>query len=369
MAEQHRVAALCAFVDQLNELRGLAGSPPLSRLHTLSMRIPENNEGRGLAPSTTHDILTGKRKRAPAWAWVASFVAACTTAAKQTGLDVQAMGDTQTWYQSWRAAHDARSDPPAVPTEPATPALTTPSAGPAPAVFAASPSPAQRPEAEQAPSTPAPPARPTSGRAPHRSSTTIVFAPLPAARQRLLRIYGRTGTRLLNRSEAGNGDDCMRLAVIALLKGWPQEARQWLRQAGDAGHPAAPGLFDDPDRLQVAAELAYHYGHRYQCSDPNKLSVAMFLYRLASDHGHAEAAYRLARIHRAKDEDWAAASLFSRAADNGHPEAAAEFDGASEQLTQPPWNAEGALPIGLIEEQEPATEPPSPAGDPPAEFT
>ncbi|MFI6452590.1 hypothetical protein ACIBF6_13630 [Streptosporangium amethystogenes] len=55
-------------------------------------------------------------------------------------------------------------------------------------------------------------------------------------------------------------------------------------------------------------------------------------------------------------------------AGNGRPEATAEFDGASEQLTQPPWNAEGALPIGLIEEQEPAVEPPSPAGDPPSEF-
>ncbi|WP_433258490.1 hypothetical protein ACQPYK_23685 [Streptosporangium sp. CA-135522] len=115
---------------------------------------------------------------------------------------------------------------------------------------------------------------------------------------------------------------------------------------------------------------AYSYGRHYQELGPKQLSIAMFFYRLAADHGHADATYRLALIHQAKEEDWAAASLFGRAAAYGRPDAAAEFNDLSQRLVQPPWNAGGVLPLHLItENEEPPKEPPSPAGDPPAELS
>jgi TPR repeat protein len=169
--------------------------------------------------------------------------------------------------------------------------------------------------------------------------------PHSEATQLLLQIYGRTGVRLLRRSDARNGRDCMRLAVIALLKGWPDEARRWLHCAGDAGHGDAITLLYDPHWKREAAELAYHYGCEYQRADPRQLSVAIFFYRLAGDHGHPEAAYRLALAHQRKEEDWAAAMWFGRAATNGHPTAATEFHDASEHLIQAPWDADGILPI------------------------
>ncbi|MER5648667.1 hypothetical protein [Streptosporangium sp. NPDC002524] len=362
MAEQHPVAALRVFVDQLNELHGLAGSPTLAHLRTLSLRVPEDNLKRGLATSTTHDILSGKRKRVPPWAWVACFVATCALAAQETGLNVQAMGDAQAWHRRWRAARDARPpDPPAALPSPAplSPAL---------------PSPVQRPAVRHTPPTPPtsptpptpPPTRPPDDGAACPPTGKIEFPPLSPARQRLLQIYGRTGARLLTRSETGDGRRCMHLAVIALLRGYSNEARPELRQARAADHPDVSRLLDDSGRLRAdhrraAADLAYAYGRDYERAGPAKLSVAMFLYRLAGDHGHAAATYRLATIHQDKGEDWAAASLFSRAAGFGHPRAAAKFNGASHQLTQAPWNVAGVMPPGLIED-EPAGEPPSPAG-------
>ncbi|GAA3413065.1 hypothetical protein [Streptosporangium vulgare] len=374
MAEQHRVAALRAFVDQLNELHDLAGSPTLSHLRTLSLLVPEDNLRRGLATSTTHDILSGKRKRVPPWAWVACFVATCALAAKETGLNVQAMGDTQAWHRRWRAAQDARPpDPPAALPSPAQrlPArhapLTPPPLTPTP--LAPTPTP---PPLTPTPLTP-PFTRAPGNSAAHPPTAEIEFPPLSPARQRLLQIYGRTGARLLTRSETGDGRRCMHLAVIALLRGCSSEARPELRQARAADHPDVSRLLDHSGRLradhrQAAADLAYAYGRDYERADPTKPSVAMFFYRLASDHGHAAAAYRLAMIHQDKGEDWAAASLFSRAAGFGHPQAAAKFNGASQQLTQAPWNAAGVMRPTLIEEDEPAMEPPSPAGDPPPEF-
>ncbi|MEV4249336.1 hypothetical protein AB0J63_38715 [Streptosporangium canum] len=290
MVEQHRAAALRAFVDQLNELRDLAGEPSLSDLRKLSKPVIDGGAGlpRELTESTTHDILAGKRKRVPDWAWVVSFVAACRMAAEQTGLDVRALGEVAVWNQRWREARAARPDPPTIR------AATAPSAD-------------QQPVADPVPP-PAPAARPV---------IRIEFAPLPEETQRLLQIYGRTGTRLLRQLHDGDGPGYMRLAVIALLKGWPDEARQWLRRAGDAGQVDAPKLFNDSHRLRAAAQHAYSYARHEQDQRPKKPSVAMFLYRLAADHGHAGAAYQLALIHQDKEEDGAAASLFGRAAAGG----------------------------------------------------
>ncbi|MEV7011991.1 hypothetical protein [Streptosporangium sp. NPDC051022] len=387
MAEQHRVAALCAFVGQLKELYDLAGSPTLAHLRKLS-RTAGCDPGalRELAESTTHDVLTGNRKKVPEWPWVISFVTACTLAAEQTRLDVSAMGDTQAWYQRWRAAKEARPDPPGPPAAPRTsePApLPAAGAAPKPSVtgdddnvaagpLAGVPS-IPRPGAEPPPALPfaSPvataaarrPAADLAGRAAVPESAAACEPPLPDETQYLLRVYGRTGARLLRHSDPGDGQDCMRLAVVALLRGWPQEGRQWLRRAGDAGHAEAVSVFNHPEQTRAAAELACGYGRHYQRAGPAKLSVAMFFYRLAGDAGHAEAAYRLAEIHQDKGEDWAADNWFNRAAILDPPKATAWFDDVFRQLLQPPRNTGGALAIGPIE----LTEVPETAEPPPAD--
>src|SRR5262245_32960840 len=62
--------------------------------------------GRGLvlAPSTTHDILTRKRRRWPKWSWVASYVNAGHAAAEQTGLPVEPLGTLADWNARFRTA-------------------------------------------------------------------------------------------------------------------------------------------------------------------------------------------------------------------------------------------------------------------------
>ncbi|MEV4753318.1 hypothetical protein AB0K21_43840 [Streptosporangium sp. NPDC049248] len=360
MVEQHRDAALRAFVGQLNELRDRAGSPALSHLCAISKLISENSQDRILASSTTHDILSGKRKRVPPWAWVSCFVAACTIAADRTGLDVRSMGDIEVWCQRWRVARGARPDPPAPTLRPITAQAASPEAVPHPA---------QRPA--PAPGTSARADAPGAGRRarpPSPPATPVVFAPLPEERQRLLQIYGRTGIRLLEHSQDGNSEDCMRLAVIALLRGWPPEALHWLRRASDAGQTNAAGLFNHPHRLQVAAELACGYGRHYQCF-PSKLSVAMFFYQLAAGHGHAEAAYRLAVIHQAKEEEQPADSLLGPAVADGPLPVTAELV-TDDTFTQLPRDPDTVLRLCVINEVDgPTVEPPAPAGDPPLELT
>ncbi len=358
MAEQPSVAALSAFVNQLNDMVKLAGSPSLSDLRKMSQ-----SGRRVLAESTTHDILTGKRKRVPEWAWVSSFVAACKLAAEQTGLDAHALGDTQTWHQRWLVAREAQPDP--SDTSPATPPtrpaeaqpILTPAPPPSLPPSSLPPPPLLPPSSLlPSPSLPTPPPSPPTPPWPSRRLTAPVVinkpetgnaSTPPTERERQLQVYGRIGTRLLHQGHPGDGPQCMRLAVITLLKGWPEVARHWLRRASDAGHCEAPELFNHPQRQQAAAELAYGYGCHYQSAQLGQLSFAMFFFRLAGDNGHAEAAYQLALAHRGKGEHWAAAAWFRRAALNGHPRAATEFDDASEHFSQTQWHIHE---VDLIEE-------------------
>ncbi|QYC45240.1 Sel1 repeat protein [Nonomuraea coxensis DSM 45129] len=271
MAEKLRTTALDAFVDQLNELVALAGSPTLSELRKIS-----RNSSRDLAESTTHDILTGKRKRAPDWPWVHSFVTACCTAAERTGLDVGPLDDIKTWHHLWRAAREAPAGPAESPPVPAV--LTAPEEQP--------------------------------------------------VREDLLRALGRIGLRLLSQSNQHDGQNCLRLAVVALLRSRPEDARPWLRRASESGIGEAAELLDHPRRREVAAQLAYTYGRDFEQTSPGHLSVAMFFYRLAAEAGHVEAAYRLGTAHGSRDEQWVATSWFRRAAQAGHPEAISKLNGA-----------------------------------------
>lgn len=182
---------------------------------------------------------------------------------------------------------------------------------------------------------PRPPCSSSQRRAGAEGDATLVFAlpsPVPS-REYLLRVFGRSGIRVLFASDARNAQDCMRLAVIALLRDWPEDARPWLRRAEEAYHPQATELLNRPKHRELAAHLAYQYGQDFQQQRPGHLSMAMFFYRLAGDSGHTEAAYQLGCAHRSRGEPWVAAGWFRRAALDGHPAAIAEFTGAADQLT------------------------------------
>ncbi|MEV0613659.1 hypothetical protein AB0I81_10080 [Nonomuraea sp. NPDC050404] len=221
-----------------------------------------------------------------------SFVTACRTAAQGAGLDVHPLDDIKAWHLLWRAARDTQPDsaPSSVPSVP------LPAAG------------QEAPEEKIE----------------------------PMSREYLLRVFGRSGIRVLFASDAHDPRHLLRLAVIALLRGWPDDAHHWLARARAAGHPDAATLSDHPQSLRFAAKLAYSYGREFQLRQPVHLSLAMFFYRLASDGGHVEAAYQLGLAHRSRGEPWVAASWFRRAALHGHRAAMLEFDGATDQLTQSP---------------------------------
>lgn len=372
MADTQRIAARRAFVGQLNELRELAGSPTLSQLRKLSQRA--ENQHRLLAESTTHDILTGKRERLPEWPWVASFVVACHTAAAVTGLDTEALGSLQEWLTRWRAALPSQrvrgtdtsggDRPPAVPapSAPADAAVpadaravsadVTPGTPAAPAVLTATgsavpatpvvwteaagsrldrvhvPADPPAPGPGPAPAPPVPPSAPPLTYPPARTPP-----PMSPLMRRYLTAYGRTGARLLRHAEAGDARSCFLLGIVNLLKEQPFEARQWLWRADKAGHPDALELSAHPSARRQAAKAAYRYGRGYEAEGTDKVGIAMFFYQLASDCDHAEATYQLGSIFYRKGETWQAATCFSRAACQGHPQAATEFNNISEQLS------------------------------------
>ncbi|MDR8414920.1 hypothetical protein MTP10_40105 [Nonomuraea sp. 3-1Str] len=328
MTELPRDGVPCPFVMRLRELHALAGYPALSELCRLSR---SNGPHLELRKSTVSDVLTGKRKRVPKWPFVYAFVTACAAAARQAGLDVGGMGDVQTWNEHWRAAQDAGGAAAALTPLPALSGATALAvAAPATTMFASAP----RTVADHE----------TRAMTGYAARAVAAYADQPVAQvpeqgpdpvepvseedRELLRIYGRTGLRLLRRSDPGDGLDCMRLAVVTLLRNQPDVARDWLRRAGDAGRHEATELFNHPRPQERAAGHAYLHGVGYQEADPPRPSCAMFFFRLAADRGHAGAAYRLARAHRAKREDTEAEKWLRRAADAGHPLAASVLAGA-----------------------------------------
>jgi hypothetical protein len=118
--EDRARAALQNFIAKLNEAWEAAGPPSYSRLEKLSEHFGASEQSRGLrvrvlAASTTHDILTGKRRSLPEWSWVVSFVNVLRIAAVENALDPDAVGTVEDWksrHQTARATmREAQSDP------------------------------------------------------------------------------------------------------------------------------------------------------------------------------------------------------------------------------------------------------------------
>ncbi|MFF0869916.1 hypothetical protein ACFYUV_49745 [Nonomuraea sp. NPDC003560] len=194
-------AAHRAFINQLNELREQAGSPALAHLRMLSRNpLPNGSKGRELAASTTQEILSGKRRRLPAWIWVASYVSACHQAAQEGNLDLGPM-DLETWRT--RLLHARRDDQPAS-ASPGRSAVLPATAGPA-----------------------------TMLSADHLTPEEVI--------QCYRDVHGRIAARLARTALDGDAEACFHLGLFTLLRGWGHDGMDWLRRAADAGHEAALG--------------------------------------------------------------------------------------------------------------------------------
>ncbi|NRQ40169.1 hypothetical protein HII36_51355 [Nonomuraea sp. NN258] len=244
--------SLRAFIDQLNELREQAGKPPLPRLRRLSRDpLPNGVKGRELHTSTTQEILAGKRRRPPSWAWVVSYVAACHAAAREGNLDLGPL-DMATWNTRWLHAGNADQ------------AATVPREGP--------PSPAATGPAAKSP-------------AEQLTADELV--------QCYLDSHGRIGARLARLAMDGDAEASFQLALLTLLRGWNHDGESWLGRAVDAGHEGAMALRDAHDLRAQAAEVAYRYGCALEAGGATRASIAHCFYRLAAETGHPEAVAKI----------------------------------------------------------------------------
>ncbi|WP_157249303.1 hypothetical protein [Nonomuraea typhae] len=319
MIQDLSAATRSDFIEQLNELRLRSGNPTLHELQRLSQRIGgRDGQYRELAKSTTHDILTHKRKRLPEWWWVSLFVGACHLAAEHHHLQQEPLGNLDDWNARWRAARACLPAPPYPETTQPHPRAREPlHHEPAPW----EPAPRERASLEWASlSLDHPSLDHPSLDHPSLDYPSLDDQPLEVAGdeqrqwERQAEIYGRTGARLLSQLDPNDAHDLLRMAVIALLRGHEDEARAWLRPLAGTGQAEAVRLSDAAAPQLVAAELAYRYGREYLVPPAGRVSVAMFFFRLAAAHGHAEAAYQLALHRRRREEEDPAAAWFGVAA-------------------------------------------------------
>lgn len=247
-------AALRAFIAQLNELRDQAGEPSLPFLRKLSRGpLPNGERGRELANSTTQEILSGKRRLPPSWAWVVSFVAACHEAARKGNLDVGPM-DMAIWRTRWLHAKNAGR------------AATIPDGGPFPV----------------------PPA--VAGLATNFPADQLTAEELI---QCYLDTHGRVGARLARLAVNGDADACFELALLTLLRGWGHDGMAWLGRAVDTGHEGAIALQGAHDLRKQAADVAYRHGCALEAGGATRASIAHCFYRLAAETGHPEAVAKI----------------------------------------------------------------------------
>jgi hypothetical protein len=84
------------FMDDLRQLRQLAGRPSYSTLERLS--------GHELRRATMSDVLNGNRVNLPDWRFVHEFVTACRAAGTESGLDANELGTVADWKRHWDGA-------------------------------------------------------------------------------------------------------------------------------------------------------------------------------------------------------------------------------------------------------------------------
>ena len=84
------------FMDDLRQLRQLAGRPSYSTLERLS--------GHQLRRATMSDVLNGNRVNLPDWRFVHEFVTACRAAGTENRIDPNELGTVADWKRHWDSA-------------------------------------------------------------------------------------------------------------------------------------------------------------------------------------------------------------------------------------------------------------------------
>jgi hypothetical protein len=263
MVEKHR-GSRCAFVAQLNELKRQAGRPSLGRLRSLSKRALDNgdNERRMLHPSTTQEILSGKRVRLPEWPWVLSFVIACRDAARQNKLEVWALGGIAEWNARWLAAHEVEEERKSGLAQDSPVRRSTAADGlEVKAEAGAGVDIGEDSGLVAGPGiSPLLATHPRSGAAHDDRLSAVEWEHC------CLQVHGRTAARLVPGAEAGKEMACFQLALITLLRGCDTDAEHWLQRAMKAQISEALALHHHPDRKAEAAKMAYPHGCDYEAA-------------------------------------------------------------------------------------------------------
>ena len=119
MADHDYRGDLDDFVADLRRAWRAVGGPSYAQLECLSARVlrqrrPDGVQFVSLAPSTTSEILSGRRKQALKWPWVLTFLTVLQVAAQRGGIDAGVIGTLDEWKRKHEAVL-AAAQPPARP--------------------------------------------------------------------------------------------------------------------------------------------------------------------------------------------------------------------------------------------------------------
>ena len=119
MSEADNRANLDDFVAGLKGVCRAVGAPSYAQLEKISGTLLRQQPPGGvrfmaLAPSTASEILGGRRKQAPKWPWVLTFLTALQVVARQGGIDPAVVGTIEQWkgkHEAVLAAYEALPHP------------------------------------------------------------------------------------------------------------------------------------------------------------------------------------------------------------------------------------------------------------------
>jgi uncharacterized protein DUF5753 len=116
MADDDYRADLDGFIDDLKRVWCAVGGPSYAQLECLSAQVLPRRRSEGvefvsLAPSTTSEILSGRRKQALKWPWVLTFLTVLQIAAQRGGIDAAVVGTIDEWKRKHEAVLAAGRPP------------------------------------------------------------------------------------------------------------------------------------------------------------------------------------------------------------------------------------------------------------------
>jgi hypothetical protein len=116
MADDGYRTALDGFIADLNRVWRAVGGPSYAQLEHLSVQVlrqRRSGEVRfvALAPSTTSEILSGRRKQPLKWPWVLTFLTVLQIAAQRGAIDAAVIGTIDEWKRKHEAVLTAGRAP------------------------------------------------------------------------------------------------------------------------------------------------------------------------------------------------------------------------------------------------------------------